>query len=169
MKCLSLVVFEIFAKIAFWPLNLGPRSKVMAPNESPYMVSYHNRNEVSISRFFRGICENYILTSWPWAKVKGHVTKRKPIYGLLYVYNRNEVSFSRRFRDIWENSILTSWLGPRSKVMAPSESSYMVYYMTVIKMESLTLVVREIFEKKIRSEYLECKGQLCTQSCASSS
>jgi len=34
--------------------------------------------------------------------------------------------------------------------MAPSESPYMVSYMTVIKMESLTLVVREIFEKKRR-------------------
>ena len=46
MKCLSLVVFEIFAKIAFWPLNLGPRSKVMAPNESPYMVSYMSTIEM---------------------------------------------------------------------------------------------------------------------------
>ena len=39
MNSLSLVVFEIFAKIAFWPLDLGPGLKVMAPNESPYMVS----------------------------------------------------------------------------------------------------------------------------------
>ena len=35
-----LVVFEIFAKIAIWPLDLGPRLAVMAPNESSYMVSY---------------------------------------------------------------------------------------------------------------------------------
>ena len=40
MKSLSLVVFEIFAKIAFLTSDLGPRSKVMAPNESPYMISY---------------------------------------------------------------------------------------------------------------------------------
>ena len=39
MKSLSLVLFEIFAKIAFWTFDL-PRSKVTAPNEWPYMVSY---------------------------------------------------------------------------------------------------------------------------------
>ena len=39
MKSLSLAVFEIFVKIAFWPLDIGPRSKVMAPNESHYVVS----------------------------------------------------------------------------------------------------------------------------------
>ena len=37
---LSLTVFEIFAKIAFLTFDLGPRSKVMASNESPYMISY---------------------------------------------------------------------------------------------------------------------------------
>ena len=46
MKSLSLVVFEIFAKIAFLPLDLGPKSKVMAPNESPYMVSYMSMIEM---------------------------------------------------------------------------------------------------------------------------
>ena len=46
MKSLSLAVFEIFAKITFWPLDLGPRSKVMAPNESPYMVSYMSTIEM---------------------------------------------------------------------------------------------------------------------------
>ena len=46
MKSLSLIVFEIFAKIAFRPRDLGPRSKVMAPNESPYMVSYMSLIEI---------------------------------------------------------------------------------------------------------------------------
>ena len=108
-KSQSLAVFKIhvFAKITFWPFDLGPRSKVMAPSESPYMVSYmyvYNRNEVSICRGFRDICENTILTSWPWAKVKVHGTKWKPMYGFLYVYNRNELSISRCFRYICENS-----------------------------------------------------------------
>ena len=69
----SLAVFEVSAKITFRTLDLGPRSKVMAPNESPYMVSYMSmkRNEVSIFYIF----ENSILTSWPWTKVKGHGTK----------------------------------------------------------------------------------------------
>ena len=40
MKSLSLVVFVIFVKIAFLTFGLGPRSKVIAPNESPYMISY---------------------------------------------------------------------------------------------------------------------------------
>ena len=39
MESLSLMVCEIIAKIAFLTLDLGPRSKVMAPNESPYMIS----------------------------------------------------------------------------------------------------------------------------------
>ena len=34
MKSLSLVVFEVFAKIAVRPHDLGPRSKVMVPNEA---------------------------------------------------------------------------------------------------------------------------------------
>ena len=46
MKSLSLIVFEIFAKIAFRPRDLGPRSKVMAPNESLYMVSYMSTIEM---------------------------------------------------------------------------------------------------------------------------
>ena len=40
MKSLSLIVCKIFAKIAFLTFDLDPRSKVMAPNESPYMISY---------------------------------------------------------------------------------------------------------------------------------
>ena len=40
MKSLSLIVCEIFVKIAFLTFDLDPRSKVMAPNESPYMISY---------------------------------------------------------------------------------------------------------------------------------
>ena len=40
MESQSLMDFEIFAKIAFLTFDLGPRSKVMAPNESPYMISY---------------------------------------------------------------------------------------------------------------------------------
>ena len=40
MKSLSLVVSKIFAKRAFCPLDLGPRAKIMASNESPFMVSY---------------------------------------------------------------------------------------------------------------------------------
>ena len=45
-KCLSLVVFKIFAKIAFRPRDLGPRSKVMAPNQSPYLVPYVSLTEM---------------------------------------------------------------------------------------------------------------------------
>ena len=40
MKSLSLIVCEIFTKIAYLTFDLDPRSKVMAPNESPYMISY---------------------------------------------------------------------------------------------------------------------------------
>ena len=40
MKSLSLIVCGIFVKITFWTFDLDPRSKVMAPNESPYMISY---------------------------------------------------------------------------------------------------------------------------------
>ena len=133
----------------------------------------YNRNEVSMSRCFQNICENSILTSWPWTKVKGHGTKWKPVYGFLYVYKRIEVSIShffqifakitfwpwartilRKERDVWpcmvfkifaKNSILTSW--PRSKVMAPNESPYMVSYMSIIELKSLSLVVYEIFAK----------------------
>ena len=40
MESLSLIFFEIFEKIADLASDLGSRSKVIAPNESPYMISY---------------------------------------------------------------------------------------------------------------------------------
>ena len=40
MKSLAIVVFEIFSKIAFLTIDLGPRSKIMSPNGSLYMISY---------------------------------------------------------------------------------------------------------------------------------
>ena len=107
----------------------------------------YNRNEVSIFRCFWDICQNSILTSWPWTKVKGHGNKRKPIYGFLYVNKRNELSISRCFGDISENCILPLDLGPRSKVMAPNESPYLVPYISTLEMKSLSLIVFEIFAK----------------------
>merc|ERR1712044_92526 len=47
-------------------------------------------------------------------KVKGHSSKRKPIYDFLYVCNTNEVSISYSFRDICKNNIFDLW--PWSKV-----------------------------------------------------
>ena len=44
---------------------------------------------------------------------------------------------------------LTFDLGPKSKVMAPNESPYMISYMSTIQMESLSLIVPEIFAKKM--------------------
>ena len=62
MNSLSLLVFEIFEKMAFLTSDLGPRSKVMASNESIYDFLYvYNTNEVSISHCFRDICENSIF------------------------------------------------------------------------------------------------------------
>ena len=46
LKSLSLVFIRIFAKIAFQPLDLGPRPKVMAPNQSKYMVSFMSTIEM---------------------------------------------------------------------------------------------------------------------------
>ena len=40
MKSLSLIVFEIFAKMTFLVIDLRPRSKVISPNESPCVISY---------------------------------------------------------------------------------------------------------------------------------
>ena len=40
MESLTLIVFEIFDNKAYMTFDLGPRSNVMAPNESPYMISY---------------------------------------------------------------------------------------------------------------------------------
>ena len=37
---LSLIVFKLFDKKAWMIVYLGLRSKVKAPNESPYMISY---------------------------------------------------------------------------------------------------------------------------------
>ena len=40
MESLSLIVFEIFDNKAYMTFDLGSRSNVMAPNESPYVISY---------------------------------------------------------------------------------------------------------------------------------
>ena len=40
MKSQSPMDFEIFAHLAFLTVELGPRSKVMAANESPFMIPY---------------------------------------------------------------------------------------------------------------------------------
>ena len=50
-------------------------------------------------------------------------------------------------------AFLTLDLGPRSKVNSPNESPYMISYMSTIQMESLTLVVCEIFEEKCLFDY----------------
>ena len=50
---------------------------------------------------------------------------------------------------------LTFDLDLRSKVMAPNESPYMISYMSIIQMESLSLMVTEIlpfFEKGIPTD-----------------
>ena len=78
---------------------------------------------------------------------KSHGTKWKPIYGFLYVCNRNEVYIACYFRDICKNSILTSWPWVKVKGHGTNESPYMVFYMSIIKMKSLSVVVFEIFAK----------------------
>ena len=42
MESPSLMDFEIFAKITFLTFDLDPRSKVITPNESPYMTCYRS-------------------------------------------------------------------------------------------------------------------------------
>ena len=91
---------------------------------------------------FRDICENSILTldqgqrSWHQMKADGY---------MISYDNANEVSISHCFRDICENSIFD--LGPRTKVMAANESPYMISYMSITQMKSLSLVVFKIFAK----------------------
>ena len=46
MESPSLMDFEIFAKIAFFSFDLDPRSKVIAPNESPCMISYMSTTQM---------------------------------------------------------------------------------------------------------------------------
>ena len=96
MKSLSLIVFEIFVKIAFWPLDLGPRWKIMAPNKGPYMVSYMSIIEMkSLALAIMDIFAK--ITLWPLdigPRSKVMAPNESP-YGCLYVCNRNEVSISR--------------------------------------------------------------------------
>ena len=49
-------------------------------------------------------------------------------------------------------AFLTFDLDPRSKVMAPNESAYMVFYMFTIQLKSLTLMVFEIVDEKCLSD-----------------
>ena len=55
MKSLSLIVCKIFAKIAFLTFDLDPRSKVVAPNESLYMISY--MGIIQMKSLFFIVCE----------------------------------------------------------------------------------------------------------------
>ena len=85
MESLFLVVFEIYEKKAIWPFDLGSRSKVMTPNESPYnsFLCVYNTNGDSIYRSFWDIWEKEHMTFWPWS----------------CVYNTNWTSISRSFRE----------------------------------------------------------------------
>ena len=77
MKSLSLIVCGIFVKITFWTFDLDPRSKVMAPNESPYMISYMSIIQMEslslmvkeILRFFEKGIQKCIQTDRPTDRV----------------------------------------------------------------------------------------------------
>ena len=73
----SLIIFEIVEKKVHQTFALGSRSNVMAPNESPYMISYMSTIQTqSLSLVVFEIFEKkspYDLC--PWFKVKGHGTK----------------------------------------------------------------------------------------------
>ena len=65
-------------------------------------------------------------------------------------------------------SFLTFDLDPRSEVMAPNESAYMIYYISVRQMESLTLVLCMLFEETClfdlsRSSEVKGHGQISTK------
>ena len=120
-------------------------------------VYVHNTNGVSISQGSRNICKKNFFDLWPWTKVRGHGTKWKPIYDFLYVYNTNGVSISHSLRDICKNSFLTFDLGPRSEVMAPNESPYMISYMSTTQMKSLSLIVCKISEQNTFQGHLGSK------------
>ena len=47
------------------------------------------------------------------------------------------------FGGLWEKACLTFDLASRSKVIAPNESLYMIYYMSTIQMAPLFLIVFE--------------------------
>ena len=163
-----LLLWYICKTKAFWPLtsafDLWPWTKVKGHGtklKAIYDILYvYNTNEVFISHSLQDICENSISDLWPWPKVKGHGTKWKPIYDFLYGYNTNEVSIFHSLWDICENRFsfgaMTFDLCPRSKVMAPNESPYMISYMSTIQMESPAHMVTEIlrsFEKCIQKCY----------------
>ena len=86
--------------------------------------------------------KNYIFNVWPWPQVKGHGTKWKPINDFLYVFNTNGVSISCIFEIFEKKSI---W--PFAKVMTPYKSLFMISYMSIIHMESLSLMNFKIFAK----------------------
>ena len=143
MKSLSLAVFEIFVKITFWPLDLGPRSKVMAPNESPYMVSYMSRIEMkSLSLAAFEIFEKIIF--WPHDLRPKVMAPNEIPHMVSYTYTIEMKSLSLIVFKIF--SKIAFWphdLGPRSKAMAPRESPYVISCMAVIKWSFLfSLLVR---------------------------
>ena len=89
MKSLSLIVFEIFAKMTFWVIDLGPRSKVISPNESPYMISYMSTIQMEslalvVCMLFEETCLFDLSRS---SEVKGHgriSTKKLTISSLCH-------------------------------------------------------------------------------------
>ena len=67
MESLSLIVFEIFEKTTHMTFDLGSRSNVMVPNESPCMISYMSTIQIETlsltvfrqnSRFYHGSRSN---------------------------------------------------------------------------------------------------------------
>ena len=132
-------VFEIFAKISFWPLNLGPSSKVMAPNESPYLVSYMSIIErMSLSLIVFEIFAK--IAFWPpdlGPRSKVMAPTESP-YLVSYMSFIVMMPPSLIIFEIFAK--IAFWprdLGPRSNVIALSVSPYMDSYMSIIELKSL--------------------------------
>ncbi len=134
-------------------------------------VKGHGTKWKPICGFLLGIYDNFMpqingswdisifMTQWPWfdlsrsSKVKGHGTKWKAIYDFLLVFNSNYGSILHRKGDIGNTNFrdldLTFQGRPRSNVKVSNESSYLIYYKTLIVTVGLSCTVKEILAIKI--------------------
>ena len=86
MKSLLLIIFEIFDKKSIWPFDFGSRSKVMAPNERPCMISYMSTIQMKpLSHVFFEIFETIACLTFDLGSRSNFMAPKESPYMIFYM------------------------------------------------------------------------------------
>merc|ERR1711893_228269 len=94
---------EIIYGLSFGEMtfDLDLRSKVISPNESPYMIScMADTNEASIYHSLRDICQKIVSVTFDLDLRSKVISPNESPYMISYMADKNEASIHHSLRDI---------------------------------------------------------------------